>query len=241
MSSIRVGTWNIACAAAPRYRCHHLDKMVGVLKKAGCDILLFQEVDKNKERTQYRDITALFAEGLEMHAFFAPAIKDDSGAYGNAVLSRQELLDVSSVALGPDLGDGDSEHEPRSAACATVKINNIDIRVFSTHLANSYGKPSAIRREQIRALKNHLELSSTILGGGDFNVVLNLSDLDVLREVVKPLCPDIGPTCSLDEEESLSLAIDHIYGRGLAAIHSEKHSFPELSDHCLVIADVMAI
>lgn len=213
--------------------------MAAELKRLEADIVLLQEVDRNRDRSGNRDITHEIARALNMHSFFASALVEEGGEYGNAVLSHLPFLAMETVSLGPGL-DHTAELENRSAAHVTVKFKDHDLSVLSTHLAFSFGAPSPHRINQLERLMQiiHANPSRPAIMGGDFNVEPDSPDLAPLSGWMMNATPGIGPTCSLEDGHRLAYEIDRIYTYGLTALKADKLSFPQLSDHCIILADL---
>ncbi|MBI4557930.1 MAG: endonuclease/exonuclease/phosphatase family protein [Candidatus Hydrogenedentes bacterium] len=150
------------------YNIHHgegrdgkvdLDRLAGVIKSAQADIVCLQEVDRNVPRSGKLDIPAELAKKLNMPAIFEPNLKLDGGDYGNAILTRLEVIRHENIRLPTPQGA-----EPRGCLRATVLIAGQPVEVFNTHLSLW---PTQ-RKEQIAAILSHVGSEPTVMVG-DWN------------------------------------------------------------------------
>lgn len=212
--------------------------MIDFLREQECDILLFQEVDRNHSRSGDRDIAALIGKALGMEVYFSPALENENTAYGNAILSKTPLENCRTITLGPFVPQNNFDNENRVAAYATIRLNDEIVRIICTHLATSHGLPNAHRREQVEILAKEISQEKTpLLLGGDFNIEVSSSDLEPLNRVVQNLTPGIGPTCMPFDREEFIYAIDRFYGNGINVIGFQNIPRVDLSDHCLILGD----
>ena len=146
--------------------------------------------------------------------YFGKAINiANKGPYGNALLSKYELLDTKTIPIpDPLIKDEDAYYESRCFIKSKIKINNELINVLVVHvgLANS---------EQKNAINCLLqEIDSTIgklIIMGDFNMT---SD----NELIKILQNKLFDTANLFTKDYLTFPsinpvkkIDYIFTRGL--------------------------
>lgn len=102
------------------------------------DVLAMQEVDRGSRRVGRRDLAALAQEGfggsLEWGAAMTLA---EGGEYGNALLVRGDVSDVSVVPLPGPRGRGrrGPASEPRSALVAVVEVGGRSWSIATTHLS----------------------------------------------------------------------------------------------------------
>lgn len=155
---MRLVTYNIrACIGAD----HRFDpaRIVSILHSLDADVLALQEVEHRPVNDQ--DLLDYFASQTGLKAIPGPVFLRKAFYYGNALLTRAELLHVRHHDLSV-LG-----REPRGAIDADLSWQGQKIRVVATHL----GLNARERRRQIRQLLN-LGLTAkgerTILMG-DFN------------------------------------------------------------------------
>lgn len=148
---LRVLTYNIAHGE------QGLDKILDILKVSEADVIALNEVDNGMARSKFVAQAAWLAKELGMHYYFGPA-KDI--AYGNALLSRYPLLEVSNKTL-PGL------RETRGCLIALIQLPGTQARFFVTHL----GLRQQERFQQLEMIKNFMdsypEENKLLLG--DFN------------------------------------------------------------------------
>jgi len=180
MTSLRVGTWNIAGARREQTNQVDLDAVVAGVRALGVDLLAVQEVDRTLARSGRSDQPAVIAQALGADWFwsFAPALVGDdfrplSGpdpggpAYGNLLVSRLPLAAVEHLRF-PPAGGG----EQRTALLATIQVGSRRVTVAATHLSNKQGHNVRQLRElqglagsrgAPRLLVGDLNLPSTVL------------------------------------------------------------------------------
>ena len=119
-------TYNIQGHAAAR-RSDHVAEIAGVIDAAAPDVVCLQEVhcrtrkariDQAEELSRLTGLTLAFGRSCAM----------DGGDYGNAILTRGE---VTSSEVHPLPGAG----EPRSVMRSDVRLGEISLSVFVTHLS----------------------------------------------------------------------------------------------------------
>jgi endonuclease/exonuclease/phosphatase family metal-dependent hydrolase len=123
-----------------------------VILEANADIVALQEVDSSLEVTDGIDQLRYLSESTKMHAVIGPTLKRGYGAYGNAVLSRWPLKDVSELDLTY------RRFEPRGVLETTIFINGRDVKVINTHLGLKWWE----RKFQVSRLLDAMPPISTI-------------------------------------------------------------------------------
>ncbi|MET0263169.1 MAG: endonuclease/exonuclease/phosphatase family protein [Rariglobus sp.] len=166
---LRVMTYNT-------HSCGGLDGRVSpsriarIIQQQGADIVALQEIDHGRSRSRAEDQASLIAQAIGYHVVFCPTVKHGhSEHYGHALLSRWPI-EVIKVAQLP--GDPKSWWpEPRGALWASIRVNDTDINVITTHL----GLSPRERLTQMQALLGPdwlgpiMETEPVILCG-DFNL-----------------------------------------------------------------------
>lgn len=122
------------------YNIHHgqgedgrfdLERLAGVIRASGADLVALQEVDAGTGRAGGVDQAAELGRLTGMHAVFGEAMPFDGGSYGEAVLSAWPVIAEDVIALPASPG-----HEPRAAVFVTVSTpwGGPPITLAGTHL-----------------------------------------------------------------------------------------------------------
>jgi endonuclease/exonuclease/phosphatase family metal-dependent hydrolase len=124
------------------------------------DVLLLQEMDA--------DGTRRIAHALEMSYVYYPAIFRHRSAkdFGNAVLSRWPIVADAKIIL-PHVSR--YARTQRTATAATIRVGDMSLRVYSTHLGTPADITEAARRSQLRAIIGDAASYSRVIIGGDMN------------------------------------------------------------------------
>lgn len=150
-----------------------LDRIAAELRAAGVDVIMLQEVDRGRERSDFVDQAQRLGRRLGMHAAYVPTRRLRSGSTGNAVLTRFPVLEVTRSALPrlPGL-------YRRGLVAVTVRIADQAVDLLSTHL--DHVRPAA-RRGQARAVAAAVRSADrpTLLGG-DLNAEAGFPPLNIL-------------------------------------------------------------
>ena len=202
------------------------------------DIALLQEVDARHQFVSPELNPVALCQYPQQALVAAPAINEDGGWYGNALLSRFPVIESRSVDVS-QIGV-----EPRNIQVAKVDINGIHLHVINTHK----GLKVAERQFQFAKLCEQLEILSqqpeAILLGGDFNEWQFFSSaFQGIKQVLQPIktgatFPSRWPLFRLDRlwikaTDSLDKTFPMPKARVVKNAHTRLHS-----DHCPVIADI---
>ncbi|MCB2053289.1 MAG: endonuclease/exonuclease/phosphatase family protein [Geminicoccaceae bacterium] len=124
---MRVVTYNIHRGAG-LWRRRNLDRVAAVVRTLDADIVALQEIEV-RPGTPSGDQVRHLADTLGMHAVEGPAMRDEHGTYGNAVLSRLPVENSRSSLFIIEGG------EPRSIVEMDVGWGSgPPLRVLATHL-----------------------------------------------------------------------------------------------------------
>ena len=124
------------------------------------DILLLQEM--NETGTEH------IARELHLNYVYFPAAIEPTHDknFGNAVLSRWPLTDAQKLILPHKSW---SNRMNRIATRATIRINDVDILVYSIHTESMFTLPR-FREDQYRAVLDDVDpQANLVIVGGDFN------------------------------------------------------------------------
>ncbi len=215
-----------------------LKQIAAWLKAKHPTVIALQEVDRSKKRTNKTNNARALAEQLGMYyAWAAPPLprtsKEKEEETGVALLSPYPLSEVSRLVL-PHAGP---RGRWRVALGATVKIEKVDVRVYSVHAETRI--PIDQKIDQFRAVLDDLKRfpkSTPAIVMGDFN---SWEPATVKR--VRQLFTDEGfATPFADKDETfkrnailfdLTLKLDWVWLRGLETTASEIDRSITLSDH----------
>jgi endonuclease/exonuclease/phosphatase family metal-dependent hydrolase len=147
------------------HRCIGMDglrdigRVAEVIRAIDADVIALQEVDF--PLISNVGLLDILARETDMIPIAGPTLYEDTGRYGNAILTRADVIAVRRHSLSH------SNREPRGALDVDIRCNGITIQVVATHL----GLQPLERRTQIRAL---LDMFRAVPPGptallGDFN------------------------------------------------------------------------
>ncbi|MDD4479316.1 MAG: endonuclease/exonuclease/phosphatase family protein, partial [Mesotoga sp.] len=140
-----------------------LQRIIDVVLSEEPDILILNEVDQGNPRTAGAHQAGEIAEALGMNLFFGPT--EETSYYGNAVLSRFEIVQASSVTLPQPKWLNAAK---RGAAIVTVDVDGVQVLVVGTHLGLAGIKEIETELGAIYSIV--LESGLPAIVAGDFNV-----------------------------------------------------------------------
>lgn len=143
-----------------------LSRLADVINRLDPDVVALQEVDRHTGRLNGVDLPAELALLTGMDFAFGRAMYYDGGEYGEAILSRFPIIDVTNHLL-PHLDTS----EPRAALAATIQFPASEQKfVFiGTHLDHLRSPEDRIAQAQeINAILKHYD-GLPILLAGDLN------------------------------------------------------------------------
>ena len=231
--SLRVATYNIHRGYG-RDRRQDLDRVAAVLREMEADLLALQEVDSDPDpdprEEDLLDQLAHLAEATGFHAVTGPTLRRRGLAYGNLLLSRHAVGEVTHLDLCV------AGCEPRGAIDACLSVQGMDVRMVVTHL----GLRPRERREQIARLLSRVTPRGEhlLVVAGDMNEWLPFSpSLRPLRRVLGPgtlhaTFPARFPLLSLDK-----IFVSPARAMRCSWVHRSTAA-ARASDHLPVIAEI---
>ena len=148
---------------------YDLARIANEIKAWDADVVLLQEIDRYRERTEQDDQPVALGAALDMFASYGanvvrPPVEEDDKLqeYGTLTLSRLPILESDNVRLPNRPG-----LEQRGLLRTTVDVGGTPVDVYNTHLQHTSG---VVRRDQVRAIKEVLrsrDLPTVV--GGDLN------------------------------------------------------------------------
>ena len=144
------------------------ERIAAVIAEMSVDVVALQEVDLRRRRSAGADQTKMIAEQLGWHSHFHPAMRRDDEHYGNAIISRYQLIFRRAVELPgrPPFFC----RENRAAIEVEIETSLGPVHIINTHLGLGW------RERFVQAqLFTSAEWRAVIVGGtplillGDFN------------------------------------------------------------------------
>ncbi|MEI7058532.1 endonuclease/exonuclease/phosphatase family protein [Nocardioides sp. CCNWLW239] len=202
-----------------------LGGIAGVIRDAGADVVLLQEVDQNRRRSGNVDQPAIIASHLGMQSVFgANDYITSRGGYGTAILSRYPIDGFDNTHLPNRDGK-----EQRGVLRANIIVEGQRLVVFNTHLDHT---SDSLRQAQIGAVMAKVNAydGAKILGG-DLNAG---SGSGVLGTALASLS-DAG--ASLGASHDGGGRVDYLLPNSWLAAGDGDVSPTRLSDHHAVTID----
>ena len=159
----RIVTYNIHSEIG-RDKKHDYKRIGQFLASSGADVVLLQEMDtRPPERDTAQDVRDICAENT-FKLIPSPAIREADGWYGNAILTRYDVLSNDRVDVSQ------SGRQPRNVQIVELKTEKTPLTVVNTHK----GLKKLERRSQFSLLHEHLsqrlkEKQTPLVLAGDFN------------------------------------------------------------------------
>jgi len=208
----------------------HVRNVAEVIQRLDPDIVALQEVHRGTWQSRFRDQLAELESRTGLHGYFAPSYVRWGGEYGNAILTRGQIVRAQVHPL-PCLG------EPRSLLEVTIRIQQATITVYVAHLATWGRLNAAIRAEQLQCLAEVVRTSRyPYLLAGDFNTGPHAPEMEAFRRknVAQLASESIGPTFPLWNEQ-----IDYIFADHGWQVRASRAWPINASDHFPVTAELM--
>ena len=156
-----------------------LNRLAEVINALDPDVVALQEVDRKTGRLNGVDLPAELALLTGMDFVFGRAMDYDGGEYGEAILSRFPILDVTNHALPHQ-----ETSEPRTALAATIQFpTSAQTFVFiGTHLDHLRSPKDRIAQamEINEVIKHYANLP--VLLTGDLNAESGSEPMHILQE-----------------------------------------------------------
>ena len=153
-----------------------LGRVSSELRSWDADLVLLQEVDRGRVRTDEVHQTRRLAARLGYSWVYGPTRRFQPGSTGNAVLSRWPTVDVRIRSLPWSPG-----YYRRGLVRATVDVGGREIDVYSTHLDHA---SVAVRQAQARAVAEAVRRSPRpVVLGGDLNAESGMPAIRMLERV----------------------------------------------------------
>jgi endonuclease/exonuclease/phosphatase family metal-dependent hydrolase len=224
-----VMTYNIA-GHDELYSFDHIAKIAAVINQVKPDIVGLEEVHRGTWQSRFRDQLGELEAATHMHGYFAPSYVQFGGGFGNAILTRGEIVSAELHPL-PSIG------EPRAVIESVIRIDGATISFYVTHLTTWAQLNARNRREQLECLAKHVRTSRyPYILAGDLNAGPETDEVKAFRKLnAAQLCgEDIGPT-----HPTLNRRIDYIFADYGWEVRSARALTVGPSDHWPAIAELM--
>jgi endonuclease/exonuclease/phosphatase family metal-dependent hydrolase len=208
----------------------YVREIAGAIRRLHPDVVALQEVHRGTWQARFRDQLAELEAHTGLHGYFAPSYVQWGGGYGNAILTRGEIVHAEAHSL-PCIG------EPRTLLEATIRIDGATISFYATHLTTWGRLTSKIRAEQLDCLARQVRTSRhPYILAGDFNTHPDAPEMEAFRRknAAQLATKDIGPTFPLWKEQ-----IDYIFADHGWNVRAARAWPVEVSDHLPVTAELM--
>ena len=208
----------------------HVRHIAETIQRFRPDVVALQEVHRKTWQSRFRDQLAELELRTGLHGYFAPSYVQWGGGYGNAILTRGELVEAQVHPL-PCIG------EPRALLEATIRIDGATISFYVTHLTTWGRLNSAIRAEQLRCLAREVRTSRhPYILAGDLNTGPDSPEMEAFRRenAAQLATQAIGPTFPHWNEQ-----IDYIFADYGWEVRAAQTWPIDVSDHRPVTAELM--
>jgi endonuclease/exonuclease/phosphatase family metal-dependent hydrolase len=208
----------------------HVRHIAEAIQRLHPDIVALQEVHRKTWQSRFRDQLAELESRTGLHGYFAPSYVRWGGEFGNAILTRGQIVRAQMHPL-PCIG------EPRALLEATIRIDGATINLYATHLTTWGRLNSKIRGEQLRCLAREVHASRyPYILAGDFNTGPHSPEMEAFRRenVAQLATRAIGPTFPHWNEQ-----IDYIFADHGWQVRASRAWPIETSDHLPVTAELM--
>jgi endonuclease/exonuclease/phosphatase family metal-dependent hydrolase len=208
----------------------HVRHIAEAIRLLHPDLVALQEVHRKTWQSRFRDQLAELESRTGLHGYFAPSYVRWGGEFGNAILTRGQIVQTQVHPL-PCLG------EPRALLEATVRIDGATISFYATHLTTWGRLNSKIRGEQLSCLAREVRTSRyPYILAGDLNTGPRSPEMEAfLRENAEQLASrGIGPTFPRWNEQ-----IDYIFADHGWQVRASRAWPIGASDHLPVTAELV--
>lgn len=184
---------------------YDVERLANVIQQSKPDLVALQEVDVGVKRSGRVHEAQRIAELTGMAVRFGPTQHYEGGLFGNAVLSRLEILDVQIHPLPYTESTPERTTYPRGAIAVIVRgPGGQPLRFVSTHFQHNVPEDRVAEAKAINQLFSR-DATPTLLAG-DMNAVPEAAPIQTLLkrwtnatdEPPSPSAPAINPRSRID-------------------------------------------
>lgn len=179
--------------------------MANTINSIGADIVGLNEMFSQGENAKFGNQTEMLARltGLENY-YFAKAIDDGWGPYGNGFLSRYKITEVTTIKI-PDPNPKKYNDYYETRCILKARLEN-GYTVLATH----FGLNSDEQENAVKTVIENLSMEKCILMG-DFNVTPDNEVLKPIREKMVDVASTMGENKPTFPSDSPRIKIDYIF------------------------------
>ena len=149
---------------------YDVERLAKVIKQSRPDFVALQEVDVGVKRSGQVHQARRLAELTGMAVRFGPTQHYEGGLFGNAVLTRHEILDVLIQPLPYTESTPEKTTYPRGAIAVTVRTSDDErLRFISTHFQHNVPEDRVAEAQAINRLFARDKDSMPTILAGDMN------------------------------------------------------------------------
>ncbi|WP_068402508.1 endonuclease/exonuclease/phosphatase family protein [Kribbia dieselivorans] len=237
--TVSVATYNIHHAAGAD-GVLSLDRIAGVLRDSGAEIIGLQEVDNHwGSRSEFADQAQELADQLSMNVCYSANLDNAPVAgqthrqqYGTAILSSYKLRNCTNTPL-PNHPRG----EQRGLAQADINVRGTTFRFFNTHLTHNSTPGRLAQAKVVNDIVTATTTPSVLVG--DLNARPDSAEYPVFTSVLSDVWPVVGEGLgyTFDSDDPKG-RIDYILTSSDVTPRSAEVIETIASDHMPVVAEV---
>jgi len=219
---------------------YDIERLAKVINQTRPDLVALQEVDVGVRRSRRVHQARRLAELTGMAVRFGPTQHYEGGLFGNAVLTRYEILDVLIHPLPYTDSTPQRTTYPRGAIAVTVRTpGGQPLHFISTHFQHNVPEDRVAEAKAInRLFANEKDATPTILAG-DMNATPPSEPIKILLQqwaaaIEEPPAPSAPATAPRSR-------IDYIFFRPtdkFRLMSTDVIDEPVASDHLPVLAEL---
>ena len=219
---------------------YDIERLARVIKETNPDLVALQEVDVGVKRSGRVHQARRLADLTGMAVRFGPTQHYEGGLFGNAVLTRLEILDVQIDPLPYTESTPERTTYPRGAIAVTVLgPGGQPLRFVSTHFQHNVPEDRVAEAKAINRLFAKADDSTPTILAGDMNAIPDAEPIEILLENWSNATDD-PPAPSAPATKPRS-RIDYVFFRPsnrFRLVTARVIDEPIASDHRPIFADL---